>query len=132
MRQESCLRPQMYKIMTTLFQLHLGAAIGTTAFAEEYIENNLTEISYLSKFALSQPHSVYAVFVHGLVGRWRFVMRTCENTSAFFVPLEKAIHQQFITALTGCEPCSQEERQLLALPAHLGGLNIAIPTAIAD
>ena len=56
-------------------------------------------------------------------------MRTCENTSTLFVPLEKAIHQQFIT---GREPCSQEERELLSLPARLGGLNITIPTAITD
>ena len=59
-------------------------------------------------------------------------MRTCENTSKLFAPLEKAIHHQFIPALTGREPCSQEERELLSLPARLGGLNITIPTAIAD
>ena len=58
-------------------------------------------------------------------------MRTIENTSTLFTPLENAIHQQFIPALTGREPCSQEERELLSLPACLGGLNITDPTAIA-
>ena len=59
-------------------------------------------------------------------------MRTCENTTKLFAPLEKALHQQFIPALTRREPCSQAERELLSLPARLGGLNITIPTAIAD
>ena len=58
-------------------------------------------------------------------------MRTIENTSTLFTPLENAIHQQFIPALTGREPCSQEERELLSLPACLGGLNITDPTATA-
>ena len=49
----------------------------------------------------------YRAFVHGLVGRWEYVMRTIENTSALFTLL--AIHQQFIPTLTWHEPCSQED-----------------------
>ena len=53
--------------ITTQEQRHLGAAIGTSTFAEEYvagkIEKWMAEISSLSKLALSQP-------LHGLVSRW--------------------------------------------------------------
>ena len=58
-------------------------------------------------------------------------MRTIKNTSTLFTLLENANHQQFIPALTGREPCSQEERELLSLTACLGNLNITDPTAIA-
>ena len=44
--------------------------------------------------------------------------------SAAFQPLEDAIHQQFIPALTGHAPCSTEMRRLLSLPTRNGGLNI--------
>ena len=76
----------------------------TPTFAEEYvagiIEKWTAEISSLSKLALSQPHAAYTAFVHGLVGRWGYVMRTIKNTSTLFTPLENAIHQQYIPALT--------------------------------
>ena len=59
--------------ITTHGHRHLGAAIGTSSFEEEYIANKIkkwtTEISSLSKPALSQPQAAYASFVHGIVGR---------------------------------------------------------------
>ena len=121
--------------ITTQEQRHLGAVIRTPTFAEKYvagkIEKWMAEISSLSKLALSQQHVAYTAFVHGVVGRSRYVMRTIANTSTLFTPLENAIYQQFILALTGHEQCSQEERKLLSLPARLGGLIITDPTAIA-
>ena len=42
-------------------------------------------------------------------------------------PLEKAIHQHFIPALTGQEICSKSERDLLALPVRLGGMGLTDP-----
>ena len=51
-------------------QRHLGAAIGTPSFAEEYValkvEKWLAEISANSFLAHSQPHAAYAAFVHGI------------------------------------------------------------------
>ena len=34
---------------------------------------------------------------------------------------------QFLSALTGRQPLSNVERELIALPAHLGGLGMTIP-----
>ena len=50
---------------------------------------------------------------------------------SLFQPLEKVLHQLFIPALTGRDPCKLE-RDLLSLPCRLGGLNIPIPTQISD
>ena len=44
-------------------------------------------------------------------------------------PLEDAIRQKFKPALTGRAQPGDAERDLLALPARLGGLGIAKPTA---
>ena len=44
--------------------------------------------------------------------------------------MEDVLHQHFIPALTGRDPCSEVEQELLALPCQLGGLNIPIPTTV--
>eukprot|EP00731_Ephydatia_muelleri_P016081 Em0009g505a len=44
------------------------------------------------------------------------------------VPLEHAIHEYLLPALTGRPSCSSLERSYLALPVRLGGLGIANPT----
>ena len=56
-------------------------------------------------------------------------MHTIESVGAFFQPLEEAIHQHFLPALTGRMP---RERELLSLPCHSGGLNIPNPTCCSD
>ena len=74
--------------ITSQGQRHLGAAIGTSSFAEEYVtlkvEKWTAEISALSTLAQSQPHAAYAAFVHGVAGRWKYVMWTINNTSSLF------------------------------------------------
>ena len=55
-----------------------------------------------------------------------------ESVGAFFRPLEEAIHQHFLPALTGRMPSSEVERELLSLPCRSGGLNIPNPTCCSD
>jgi len=59
-------------------------------------------------------------------------MCTIESVGPLFQPLEDVIHQHFIFALTGEEPCSKLERELLSLLCQLGGLNIPNPTLISN
>ena len=104
---------------------HLGAALGISSFVEEYVGIKVREwtkqIHHLSIIALSQLHATYAAFTHGLAGRWTYLLRTVQDISSLLRPLEDAIHQQFLPALTGRPPCSPEERELLSLPVRLGG-----------
>ena len=114
---------------------HLGAALGISSFVEEYVGEKVKEwteqIYRLSTIALSQPHAAYAAFTHGLAGRWAYLLRTVQGISPLLRPLEDAIHQQFLPALTGRPACSPEERELLSLPVRLGGLGINDPTMSA-
>ena len=59
-------------------------------------------------------------------------MRTIPDIDDLLEPLENAIHQHLIPALTGCPPCSAIERDLLVLPVHLGGLGLHDPSSLSS
>ena len=115
---------------------HLGAALGDSSFVEEFVGEKVKEwveqIHRLSSIASTQPHAAYAGFVHGLVGRWTYLLRTVPDIGPLLLPLEEAIHQKFLPALTGRPPCSPEERELLSLPVRFGGLGIIDPSTTAN
>ena len=82
------------------------------------------EIEVLSAFAVSQPHASYACYTHGLSSKWTFLCRTIPNQIELLPPLEEAIRYKFLPAITGQSALSDVERDLLAMPSHLGGLGI--------
>ena len=114
---------------------HLGAAIGSRTFTEEYICSKVQtwsdEIKRLAKVATSQPHAAYAAFTHGLSSRWSYLLRTIPDIQDLLFPLENEIHQTFIPALTGRPPCSKQERDLLGLPVRLGGMGLTNPVTLS-
>lgn len=122
--------------ITSEGQRHLGAAIGTAAFTEKYVSEKVdqwvAEVTSLSTLARAYPHAAYSAFVHGLISRWHYLMRTVDNISHLFQPLEDAISQLLIPALTGRTPGSSTERILLSLPSRKGGLNLINPTVICQ
>ena len=114
--------------VTVQGQRHLGAALGSRAFAEEYVSRKVTdwidEISQLSEIAQTRPHSAYCAFTHGLIGRWIYVMRTIPDIAPLLAPLEDAIRLRLIPALTGYASCSPILRNFLAA---LVGWGLLIP-----
>ena len=119
--------------ITTSGQRHLGAALGTRVFVEGFVSQKVQEWVYevkqLSTIALTQPHAAYAAFVKGLQRKWIYLSRTVPDISDFLQPLEIAIRQQLLPAITGRDPPGDIERQLFTLPARLGGLGISDPCA---
>ena len=122
--------------VTTEGKRHLGAAIGSHSFTEEYVSRKVQvwseEVQRLAHVAVSQPHAAYAAFTHGLASRWTYLLRTIPDVQDLLFPLENAIQQHLIPALTGLPPCSELERDLLALPMRHGGLGIANPTTLSS
>ena len=122
--------------ITCLGQWHLGAAIGSRSFTEEYVSKKVklwcNEILTLSTIAKTHPHSTYAAFVHGVLCKWNYVMHTVDLVGSLFQPLKDAIHEHFIPALTERDPCSVLEQELLALSCRFGGLNIPNPTTLCE
>ena len=74
--------------------------------------------------AKTQPHAAYSAFTHGYIHKFAYLCRTTPETSLLLQPLEDCINSSFIPALTGRESPNKVTRDLLALPAHLGGLGI--------
>ena len=97
---------------------------------EEWTE----EIKRLAKVAVSQPHAADAAFSHGtcMSSRWSYLMRTIPNIHDLLLPLEDAITQHLIPALTERRSCSTAERELLAILVSLGGLGLANPTTLSS
>ena len=122
--------------ITTHGKRHLGAALGSNTFTEEYVNDKVQgwtkDIMNLAEVASSQPHAAYAAYVHGLSSRWSYLLRTVPDIDDLLQPLENAIHQHLIPVLTGRPPCSSIARDLLALPVRLGGLGIRDPSATSS
>jgi len=57
--------------------------------------------------AETHPHIAYSTFTHSVRHFWSYVMHTIESVGAYFHPLEEAIHQHFLPALTSCMPGSE-------------------------
>ena len=82
--------------------------------------------------AATPMEAAYCAFSHGLKGRWLYLARTVPNIGNLLQPLEDTLRQRFIPALTGRPAPSDTERELLALPARVGGLGITNPAATAE
>ena len=123
-------------LITTHGKRHLGAALGSKTFTEEYVSNKvegwIKDVKNLVQIALSQPHAAYAAFVHGLSNRWSYLVRTIPDIEDLLQPLENAIQLHLIPALTGRPPCSTIERKLLALPVRLGWLGLRDPSTTSS
>ena len=73
--------------ITTEGRKHLGAALGSRDFFEEYVDEKVEEwvaqVTSLAEFATTQPHSSYAAFVFGLRHRWTYFLRTLPDIAPF-------------------------------------------------
>ena len=83
-------------------------------------------LKILSKIAQIEPQAAYSAFIGGFKGKLTYFMRTIPEIDQFLKPIENTIRNEFIPALTGGDICSDNDRQLLSLPARYGGLGIPI------
>jgi hypothetical protein len=95
-------------------------------YVNEKVEGWLEEVTKLAKFAVSQPQASYAVYTLGLKHRWTYFLRTLPDIQDLIQPLENAISNMFLPALTDHE-CTQLERDILPLPVRNGCLGIPSP-----
>ncbi len=114
---------------------HLGAVIGSVAHKERYVEAKVSEwvkdVKQLADYGQEEPQLAYSAYTKGLCHRWKFLQRTIPEIGHLFLPLEDAIRDSFIPAITGHQ-VSETQRKQISLPLRLGGLGIQIPTETAD
>ena len=113
---------------------YLGSALGNDSFLEAFVRNKVAgwvkEIETLSEFAKTQPHAAFAVYTHCTLHKWSFISRTTPGISELLQPVEDAILFRLLPSLTGRDAFSPLGRELMALPACLGGLGIPNPAAV--
>ena len=122
--------------ITTEGKPHLGAALGTQTYIDQYVAHKVqlwsSELKRLSSIATSQPHAAYAAFTHGMASKWCYIARTIPNISHLLQPLEDIITSNLIPALTGKAPPNDLECNLFALPSRLGGIGLVNPTKLSE
>ena len=71
--------------ITTHRKHHLGAALGSTSFVESYVQCKVSQwidtAKALTRIALTQSHSAYSAFTHGLASKWNYLMCTIPGIS---------------------------------------------------
>ena len=100
-------------------------------YVDEKVEEWVAQVTRLAEFATTQPQSSYAAFVFGLRHRWTYFLRTLPDIAPFLEPLERAIADLLVPAITE-HVTTQEERDLLELPVRLGGLGLVNPARTAS
>ena len=85
-------------------------------------------MSLFATIAHVQPQAAYAAFAHGLMSKWLYLSHTMKDITSSFQPLKQIIRAKLIPALTRRPPPSNIERNLVALPAGLGGMALANPS----
>ncbi len=121
--------------ITTQGQRHIGAALGSDAFKEEFVKMKVDkwvkDVEELAIIAEDEPQSVFSAFNTAIVHRWTFIQRTVGGISEYFEPLEDVIRNKLIPALVGRQ-VSDDEREMLSLPYRFGGMGIQNPVETAD
>jgi len=111
---------------------HLGSALGTDGFVKSYVQDKVAtwvgEIEKLSEIAITQSQAAYAAFTHVFLHRWSYLARTVPMFDDLYCPLDEVLSLRFLPALTGHPAFGPTERELLSLPARLGGLGVVIPS----
>ena len=114
--------------ISTEGQKHLGATLGSRSHLEEYVKGKVEDwvgqVVLLAEFAAANPQASYAAFTFGSRHRWTYCLRTLSDIEKLLEPLENAIGNVLIPALTG-HTCTPDEHELLALPVRLGGLGVS-------
>jgi len=109
---------------------HLGAALRSRSFLVEYVGEKVdewvNEVTKLADFTITQPQACYATFTFGLRDRRTYFLRTLPDIAELLKPLEGAINEVLIPAVTD-HTVTKVERDLLGLPVRIGGLGFTDP-----
>ena len=114
---------------------HLGAALGSRSFLEEYVGEKVdewvNEVTKLADFAISQPQACIAAFTFGLRHHWIYFLRTLPDIAKLLEPLDRAINEVLIPADTD-HTVTKAKRNLLVLPVRTGGLGFTDPVVTSS
>ena len=121
--------------VTTEARKHLGAPLGSESYinskVSEEVKEWTEELDTLSEIVRIHPHVAYCAYIHGLKSKWLYLTRTTPDICDLLEPIETTLRQRFIPSLTSKPSPGDQMREVLSLPARLGGLAITNPKATA-
>ena len=97
----------------------------------EKVDKWVNEVTKLADFAISQPQASYAAFTFGLRHRWTYFLRTLPDIAQLLEPLELAINDVLMPAVTD-HTVTNVERDLLGLPVRMDGLGLTDPVVTSS
>ena len=116
--------------ITTQGRRHLGTALGTSKFRNEYIMQKINkwveELHASSEIAKIEPQVAYTCFLSGYKHKLDYYMRKIPGIGKLLRKVDEVILTEFIPAITGGIFITENERKLLSLAPRLGGLGIPI------
>ena len=111
---------------------YLGSPIGSQSYVKEFVLEKVgewkDELLQLCQWARTQPHAAFTAYTHGWCSRWSFLTRTSPDICHLLKEIEDIIRMNLLPSLTGRPPLNDIERDLLSLPARLGGIGIVNPS----
>ena len=113
-------------VITAAGKRYLGSALGTNDFLMSYVQGKVS--TWVGETFWNCCHPAHAAFTHVFQHCWSYIARTVPSVSELFVLLDNVLSFCFLPAMTGLPAFGPIERELLLLPAHLGGLGVIIPT----
>lgn len=121
--------------ITTEGRPHLGSPLGSSCYSADYAKSQVaewvSEIQVLATIAAPHPHAAYAAYTHGLASKWTYLSRALSGMADFLQPVEDIVRNTLLPAITGRVSVGDIERDLLGLPARLGGLALPNPVEVA-
>jgi len=109
-----------------------NVTLGTDEFVKSYVQDKVAtwvgEIEKLFEIAITRPQATYAAFTHVFLHRWLYLARTVPMSDDLYCPLDEVLSLRFLPALTGQPAFGPTEREILSLPARLGGLGVIVPS----
>jgi len=123
--------------VTSIGRRYLGSFIGSDQGKEAFIEDKVQvwcrDLKQLSDIASREPQIAYSAYVYGLSKRWNYVCRTTPGVADRLTPLEQVTRDEFIPAIINrLFSCTDELRNIMALPPRYGGLGIPVMMDMAD
>ena len=89
------------------------------SFCSSKVEQWLSKVSKLARFAKTQPDAAHAAFTHSLSSKpGTYLSRYVQSLEELLQPLEDVICRDLLPSLTG-QAVSDLQRRLLSLSAHL-------------
>ena len=99
---------------------YLGAATGSESFVHSFdsekVSGWITEIELLSQISLTQPHSAYAAFTHGLSSKWTYL---CKIQYSVIIATFGSSHQHVISSSSHWSKHIQLPTQRFVSPTYL-------------